>query len=346
MPRYSTQTTSTFEKTLLYYDGAQVIRMSTSRDTVVLGVLVDDGLLDSYFSVEISQETYRQYLDERFDLKYVFENPSPKAWYLLPENIVLGGKVHLSRFKVLPEQHKEKFPERGFFASSHSEPDNIVVMEKRQQVALVIDGNWKLRDLSKFSRQLEDLYAFFNGLRAFVGEGTSQEAKRDYTDAFVRPWSSGGSYTGFFKSIVGQLSPNDQLEIGSIRYASLGEIRIEAKIETFEAVTEVLSALSARGPTIKDAYNVLWKALDQSSLLSDGSNSVDPNSDLGKSISKKSQILATEFGSEIYLSLMKLTGSNLVVTAKTLLALYRRADRMNEFYRQGRVQEGPTAPPP
>jgi hypothetical protein len=345
MPKYSTHTTATYKKTLLYYDGAQVIRMATSRGTVVLGLLVDDGFLDSYFSVEISQEVYKQYLSERFDLKYVFENPSPKAWYLLPDQIVLGDQFRLSNFRVLPEEHKEKFPERGFFASAHSEPDNIMVVEKRQQVSLVIDGNWKLRDLSKFSRQLEDLYAFFNGLRAFVSDRTSEEAKKDYTDAFVRPWSSGGSYTGFFKSIVSQLSPNDQLEIDSIRYASLGEIRIEAKIDTFEAVTEVLSALAERGPVIKDAYNVLWKVLDENSLLSDGRNFVGRHSDLAESISEKSQTLASEFGAEIYDSLLKLTGSNLVVAAKTLLALYRRADRMNEFYRQGRVQQAPPTAP-
>lgn len=326
-----------FVQTLVYLDGPQLVLLKTAGASLLLAVAVTDQRYgDPYFAAEVSHDQLVDFLDERFDLRYLFEKPAFKTWYIAD---LAGEDPEIPLAIAQPEDdvRARLLPGRGIFARDLTEEIDGATIKPKQKERILVDGAWDLPDFSEFYGHYADFYNLHSSIDAFLDKQTSISRKKMIMDSFIKPWEGGGSYSSFYRSIRDHQNREDRLLVGGITYNSPGHIDIKGNLEAFTQVREDVLEFGAHRVEITKEYKNLHKYLSQMKLLSLPSSKFDKNSDLAKEVQDRGLKFASSLNVSEYRHILAMAGGDQLIAAKVLLSAYRRLSKLNEFFLQGRA---------
>jgi hypothetical protein len=329
-----------FVGTLVYLDEPQVVLLDRGDDAKIIAVAIDKPGLDyPFLGAEISYNQLVNYQRELVDLRNLFLVPRWRTWYIFDLAAVNdAGMLPLKRADKAEYRNEEYLPSPQFFARNHTHelvdlPTAILATQRYN-----IDGTWLPTDLSVFFARINDLYSFFLGIQKFNSSHTTMEQKKRFIRAFSdHPLRGGSSYVGLYGDLKGLVSFEERLAMGGIEKKSPGYVDIEGKSEILDWVIGALHVYARNTEEISSRYRILRGYLSKMKLLKADPDKLDLNSPVASQIKKYGEELAQSLGVE-YASIEKLTGNHILLSAKILLSHYRRLERYNLFFVEGRVQ--------
>ncbi|EEF27747.1 conserved hypothetical protein [Ricinus communis] len=141
---------------------------------------------------------------------------------------VLKGRSHHRSIKDVTgtaDEIAEYLPTEESFFDEELAPDISLATELNPtSFDVPIDGQWFFADLDRFSKIYSQLYAFFYCTKPRFVNNLGGRVKR----YLASPWTGGYSRINLFEALKGLIPSLHDLEIKQIRYASPGEIKIEA----------------------------------------------------------------------------------------------------------------------
>ena len=320
-------------------DEPQVVLLDHGDDAKIIAVAIEkDGFEYPFLGAEISYTQLVNYQREFVDLRNLFLVPRWRVWYLFD----LGsadehGIVPLKRADKEDYRNEEYLPSPQFFARNHTHevlelPTAELVTQK-----YLIDGTWSPADLSIFFARINDLYSFFLGIKKFLSTNTTTEQKKKFIRAFSdHPLRGGSSYVGLYGDLTGLLGFEERLAMGGIEKKSPGYVDIEGKAEILAQVVSALNVYARDVEGIRSRYRHLHAYLSKMKLLKADPERFDPTSPVASEIKKLSEDFAKHLGLQ-YKAIENLTGKHILLSAKILLSHYRRLERYNLFFVEGRV---------
>ena len=330
---------------LLRYELPEIVllRRNLAEFIVAVGIEVD-GCTNALLGAAVTKMQLADYQAERFDLRYLLTHPSLRRWYLID----LDG--NRSEYDLLPIPRtsrliQEALPDSGLFARSH---DVIAAIEAVAPSAIErfeIDGSWDLGEFSKFYGHVEDIYYIFNSMERFFDKDTPASTRDRLADSFVRPFRGGGSYLGLYDSIANDNDPSARLRVSGIQYNSPGYVQVKARQKPFDEMIQLLRAFGKNQSESVRSYHVLYKYLSSLNLLK-ASKEVALSESVREGIEVYSRQLADHLKNVTYDAMFAIASGNVLVTAKVLLSVHRRMEKLYAFFEQGRVKyEGLDADP-
>lgn len=325
---------------LVDYDGPQLLLLNSSRHKFMLAIAVRANGMDyPFFGCEVTDSIIDRYFDNEVDLLYVFRKAMAGKYYAFDyEKCSLSGQVPLKPAGELADDPLN-WPNIGFFARSHT--SNFKRHSKQGVSRLFsIDGKWEASDFSRFHGKMSDIYELF-GVIENVGARNAAADREFLREAIVdRFWQGGGSYVGFYGSMGARNARYHRMPLGvdKIAYASPGQIVLRGNEKILNQIGSVVSAFQLNEKYLIDTYRKIYIYLKKDGLLSAGPDkgfSLDSaKEDVLKLSIDLSDIIAIGKGKEI----LSLCNDNVVVFAKIVLSIFRRAREIFAFYSEGRVQ--------
>lgn len=336
--------TASFEATLMNFEGPQVILLKINVKTYVIAVNISNlNEKFDYFGSRISEKCLREYLKDRQDLRYTLEVPDRDVHYKFNINHDLSKKIRLSKFEFEFEKHKNYLPEPHFFASDHSEDYSLDNFSFNHTERIYVDGKWEVKEFSTFHGYLTDLYSLTTSIQSYADPSVSENAKKDISSTFNKPWEGGGSYLSLFTQLAKKGGQETKPELDAIRWASPGHMDILGDKSSFDRIRVLLENYQNNQSTIDEMYNTLYKYLLNKKLLTKTRTAFDKTSIEATQINTMNDSLSHELRINNYHSLIEMTRGDQLVTAKVLLATSRRLIKMHKFFFQGRVSYTDTA---
>jgi hypothetical protein len=325
------------EQVLHYEVGPQLIVISANEKTKILAVALPHNESNYvFFGAFISHKQFENFLDNRADIRHVLRNPDRSKWcYLSAGRSAKALTCNLADFPDFPSDWL--VPDHGIFASDLTEEYHLYKKPVVQVQRFSVDGNWDMREFSKFHAQISDLYAAFKSIEILQDNNVLDKAKRAIVEAAIRPWKGGGSYLGFFRSLSNVGGRDYRPGIKAIQWASPGHIDVTGSESSLKDVIHSVSHYAAHQRKIMDSYNQLYNYLSAMKLLRISLKDFDGNSVIAHNIENFAKELAKEVNLASYDSIKALGGGNRLVTAKILLSLTRRVTRLHSFFSEGRV---------
>lgn len=204
-----------------------------------------------------------------------------------------------------------------------------------------IDGDWFVDDLNRFSNVYAQLYAFFYCTKPQFMLDIGNKVQR-YLHA---PWKGGYSRVNLFDALEKMVPSIHDLQIKQMRYASPGEIKIEALASVHGSIeSTVLHYLRNEGP-LRQAATSLNAFLGSANLKKTDLSSED-DSQLALSqaevgfIKETAGAISTLLAIEPAMSDLASHAPNIIVFSKVLLALVGRVQRLAEFQHAGLLALG------
>lgn len=201
-----------------------------------------------------------------------------------------------------------------------------------------IDGQWFFSDLDRFSGLYSQLYAFFYCTKPRFVNNLGVRVQKYLSS----PWRGGFSRVNLFEAL-GRLVPSlHDLEIKQIRYASPGEIRIEALESVGESialsVTLYVAATENLGE-IEKAINTLLSSgnLKRSNLSKQRDDELPLTKENKEFLRKALADIADTLNLNEEITQLSSFSPNMVVTAKVVLSLLVRLRKLAEFRQAGQV---------
>lgn len=330
------KTFATFEQVLFLLEDPELIVLSIGARTKVVAVACRRISDVEYFGVRVSIENLSEYLNEKFDLRYLFIHGNLQKWYEfdLPS---FDEKIELRSVPLTPARIESYVPDHGLFANHHTSDYSAIEIKSYSRQRFNVDGQWDMKEFSKFHSYISDLYAVTRGIDIFVDEDQSLDVRRKVMESFVKPWEGGGSYFGFFKSLSKAGGAEYRPRVGAIQWASPGYIDVVGNEDSFHRLIDVLSHYGGNKRKIDRRYSELYAYMQEMRLLKQGARNFDRKSALAEEVNLRAKRLAGELCIVPYRELKKMAGNNPLVAAKVLLATERRVDRLHRFFAQGRL---------
>lgn len=199
-----------------------------------------------------------------------------------------------------------------------------------------IDGNWFIRDLDNFSNVYSQLYAFFYCTKPQFMTDIGSRVHR----FLESPWKGGYSRVNLFEALQKMVPAIHDLKITQMKYASPGDITIEALSSVGMSVQQTVMNFIKDEKTVLDAAKVINTILGAASLkrtdLSKISDEKLPLTDKDKGVlSEKMAIVAFLLKIPDELGDLSSRSPNVIVSAKVLLAVVSRIERLAEFQTTG-----------
>jgi hypothetical protein len=199
-----------------------------------------------------------------------------------------------------------------------------------------IDGNWFIRDLDNFSNVYSQLYAFFYCTTPQFMTDLGTRVQR----LLQAPWKGGFSRVNLFEALQRNVPAVHDLKINKIEYASPGDISIEALESVGTSVKNAVVKYCKNEADISAAVKSLNAVLSDRALrrvdLSKYSDIKLPLSDTDKDFIKdKMQTLADVLEINAEFNDLSSRSPNIVVSAKVLLAVVSRIERLADFEMAG-----------
>jgi len=324
---------------LLWYDQPEIVLLRRSNLDYILAVsnASSDNDDAQFVGASMTLKLLSEYQNGKCDLRYAMAHANLRRYWTF-EFAGTEEQVHLKRVKKSDPKIVQSLPESGFFAREHDAIEVAKHFVSDTEERFDIDGSWELNEFSRFYNQVEDIYYMFADLGRFEDPGISAQTKRLITKAFDKPWRGGGSYLSFYDNIANDNLPTAPLRVSGIQYHSPGYVAIKAKKEPFDALIALLQSYAYRTADTRKAYLALSRHLSHNGLLRrDTTNTATaPITDRAAELA---DALARLIPGVAYSSLIKMA-DNKIIAAKVLLSIYRRVERLYEFFEEGRVRYG------
>jgi hypothetical protein len=336
-----------YVSTLVLLDEPQVVMLDHGDDAKIIGVAINkEGYENPFLGAEISFSQWERYNREFVDLHYLFLLPKWRRWYIFDlADLDENDRIPLERAQEADYRNEKYLPAQGlFWARSHTEDDPVFgASTEVVSQDFRIDGTWDPPDISQFFARINDIYSFFLGIGKFQSAKTSHQQKRALVNAFTdNTLHSGFNYVNFYGDLKGLVTFGERLAMPAIVKQSPGFVSVEGKATTLNEVTAALTNFDKNQEAIKVEYNMLRKFLSKSKLLKAGNiDRLEKNDPIFRFIREHNKTLSKILGVDVE-PVDKLT-SNVLITAKILLAHYRRLERYHMFFVEGRAQFKPAA---
>ena len=338
MARHRRPRAAKYLQTLIFYDEPQLMLLSTEGDSLLIALAIEDDILqDPYLAAEISKDQYGEYLAERFDLRYLFTNPYFKAWYFFEGTQSNNGWYPLYRVTGPEHLKPSVWPGHGLFARDHTEDTQEYSVAYQANETFDIDGSWDFPEFGKFYGQYTDLYVVVHSAEIFANDNEPHVRKRQLQEAFLKPWRGGGSYVSFYDSLFYAQERQDRLRVGAIKYASPGYVDIKGNPKAFAEMRLLIESYSANSAALTKEYKDLYQFLAGLKLLKVPPEKFDRTSDLAGEVGERARNFAAQYRVFSYETFFEMSGRDHLVTAKVLLSIHRRIEKLYQFFRQGRV---------
>lgn len=322
---------------LLWYDEPQIVLLGLGGQRYVVGVAIEqDDMHSPFIGVEVSVRQLLDYKIQRIDLRYLYMHPDCRKWWLFDLNQD-PGELSLRRIKADDPRVDSSAPETGFFSRFHEEISGVDLQSADSVQKFDIDGTWDLGEFSQFYGQVEDLYYMFHNAREYKRPDASAARKAQIKDAFLRPFRGGGSYLALYNDFANDNDRAARLRVSGIQYHSPGYVEVKALQEPITDTIELLGNYAERLKELKPLYTGLHKTLSAAGLLRG-----EPRASLGQQlrddIQRRSEALASAMDGLTFKDYLDFTDGNLVISSKVLLSVFRRVDRLYQFFLEGRAK--------
>jgi hypothetical protein len=331
---------------LVFYDEPQLVLMKTNRDHYMMAVAVNsekllysNDMIEPFFCCEIRDKTYDRYFEQKADLHFTFTQAIGDLYYLFDSQSIDNGVVRLRQASGDEAHNASLWPETGFFAASHTSLYNIssFVGSMRE---FKIDGKWGAEDFSHFHGKMSDLYALFGAIRRFVSGNEGAEVASVKRLIQERFWRGGGSYVGFYDSLLdrNKLANVLPLEVAKIQYASPGRLTFKGDSRALSDISDMITTFEEKEKQLKRMYIDIYSILKRQRLLAAPPSRQFENKIWSDIVMSKSDELADGMRIDQKSSIYLACDSNVLVYAKVILSIYRRAKELHTFHAEGRVQ--------
>jgi hypothetical protein len=323
---------------LLWYDQPEIVLLKRSALEYIIAVsnAAGDNDGEAFVGASMTLKLLSEYQNGKCDLRYTMAHANLRRYWTF-EFTGSETEVQLKRVKKSDPTVIQSLPESGFFAREHDVIDVAKHFFSDTEEQFDIDGSWELNEFSRFYNQVEDIYYMFADLGRFEDPSTSAQTKQLITKAFDKPWRGGGSYLSFYDNIANDNLPTAPLKVSGIKYHSPGYVAIKAKKEPFDALVALLQGYAHRTADTRKAYLALSRHLSYNGLLKrDTTNTATPP--VTARTVELANALAKLIPGVALASLVKMANNNTIIAAKVLLSIYRRVDRLYEFFEEGRVR--------
>jgi hypothetical protein len=195
-----------------------------------------------------------------------------------------------------------------------------------------IDGNWFIKDLDNFSNVYSQLYAFFYCTKPQFMTDIGSRVRR----LLAAPWKGGFSRINLFEALQKNVPAVHDLKIHQMKYASPGDITIEALESVGDSVKNAVIRFCENRADIAASVKALNSILSDRALkrvdLSKYSDAKLPLVDKDKEyISEKLHELVKALAIDNEFADLCSRSPNIIVSAKVLLSVVNRVERMADF---------------
>lgn len=345
----------TITRTLVYYDGPQLVLGQDGRGISYLGLGVPSAASgeSTFLAVAVAESRLDEYFSESIDLRNIFRHPKLGRYFVFDLRSCSEGRYQLQEV-ALPIR-EDWLPESGFFASHHTDAIETDVNGLASQLDIRMDGRWDMADLAHFPNKYTDVYAFLYAtvfeapksvglddvattsraaLDEFFEEATAMEA------LFQRyPWKGGISTVGFYNDLYRAIPRADRLRIKEIQYASPGFIRLEAN----RLVTDVVQAMVVRAiegwDDLRESYRQLYDGFSERGFLGVSKHEIEPDDQDIAFAEGACGRLCRGLSFPGLQRVLALCGGDWITTGKILLSFWRRVEDLAEFYDSGKASQ-------
>ncbi|MFC3459512.1 hypothetical protein [Massilia haematophila] len=315
---------------LLEYDGPQIVLAKDLKNVNFICVAVPDEQEENlFFGSRIDEEHISQFRTSRIDLYYALTNER-RSRHISFSFDGSSREVIAEEFKdVVPQAW---YPERGFFLELDAVAAVPSSVGARDSITIKVDGRWDLEDLSDFPQKLSAPYAFMFSLRH-----SRQLLNASTNPVFQRyPWRGGFSTVNFFRDLYDRIPNASRVLVKKIQYASPGTISVQASKEIMDAVHRAVRVVDSE--LAYRRYQDLRRGMTNRNLLGRSNQEVDIDSATEEFLRIGCEDLADAIAFQELPTLHEQSGGSWYISAKYLLAYYRRLDELAQFYSSGKAQ--------
>jgi len=323
------------ERALVLYDGPQLALLRSDTDALLIGHAVElRGYEFPLVCCEPVDRILNLYLNGKVDLRYVFD-ATPRSRFYVGEFGFGSRDVALTKLKVV---HEDILPEKGIFASVHTERAPIAAAGTLYHQKFLIDGIWEAREFSHLNGKLADAYSL-NSIARRLSKGPASLEDEVFLRATIadKEWLGGGSYLSFYGGVRTHHSVYP-LKVVGIEYHSPGYVEVagdkDGLLEVVAAIHEVIQNYTE----IRTVYLAIRKSLQQEGLLK-SDRYMDFSAEVIRDyVEKQSTKLANMLRLPNAELVLKASDNNVLVYAKLVSSYYRRVVGLAKFYVEGRVR--------
>lgn len=338
MARGTKQFIAKFEQPLIFIDGPQVVLLSAPAQSKLVGVAVNlPEMIYPFFAAQVSDEQFVDYLNEKFDLRYLLLKPDFRRHYKFDLNDVSDGLVEVERYKFSPEVDEALLPDAGIFSRDHTEPVIAEMSEARYDQTFGIDGKWDLPEFSRFYGQVTDLYSLFNSVDIFLDEQADIDRRQRVRESFVKPFEGGGSYVSLYDSLEVAAPKASRLQVEAMSYHSPGYVKVRGRQKPLAEVRALIEHIERNAELLSEDFKSLNKFMGENKLRRYPAARFGEYHPLSPALKELSKKFSDSMDAVEYADLLRMAGGNVLIAAKVCLSIYRRAMRLNEFFLQGRA---------
>ncbi|MEY9782253.1 hypothetical protein [Sinorhizobium fredii] len=325
-----------YKATLIYADEPQLLLLTAQSVNVIAVAIPDaDDTKSMFLAATLTRKDWQSYMDGAVDLRYLFTYPKSRLAYTFDLNQMNSGEVMLAPFTdALPEEY---LPESRMFSSLHTE-DLPVEPTAVGAETLYVDGEWDMPEFGAFYQRYSDVYSFIAATRNWANIQVDAQFRQRIQNTFrTKPFEGGFSYVHFFQELVEKVLRTQRLGLERISYASPGSVVISGEDELFSDMNEIIPNFLGNRRDLSKLYSGLYKYLSENHYLK-MSGTAFAMAPAGEDyIFLQAEQLTEMMGSLNFETVKALTGDNALVTAKIILAFYRRLEEASAYFAQGRV---------
>lgn len=251
-----------------------------------------------------------------------------------------GMIMHRHLKQVAMDDIQEYLPSQDSFFNDELAPDISLARElSPAPYDVPIDGNWFIGDLQKFSQIYAQVYAFLYCTKPRFVANIGDKVK-----SYLRsPWTGGYSRVNLFEALKKAVPALHELQIKQIRYASPGEIRIEALKSVGWSISKTVKSYLDHKSELDDAekgVNMLLSSnhlrrADVSDKCDDELRMLTPENK--KFLKEKGDLIAAALDCVEEFSRISEYSPNIIVSAKVQLALLIRVRKLADFQKMGLI---------
>jgi hypothetical protein len=333
---------------LVYVDGPILSLYRDAKDNwLYLWCDTDNKSKERWLLFPVSRADLISYLEKSTTLLKLIQS-AKKRWLLDYERLVQARDDAKSaeytksfsrelRQSNDPGMLNEYLPAEDSYFDEELAPNISVARElSPTKFNVPIDGNWFIKDLDNFSNVYSQLYAFFYCTKPQFIMDIGNRVER----LLGAPWTGGFSRVNLFDALQKNVPAVHDLKIHQMKYASPGDITIDALESVGTSVkSTVIRYRQERAElvTIVRSLNVMLsdKALKRLDLSKYTDLKLPLTQQDKDYIAEKMESLAKLLAIEGEFSDLSSRSPNVVVSAKVLLSVVSRIERMADFAASG-----------